>query len=468
MSNQEQKKDRIIELIKKYQKKVDYLEIRLENNETTQIRFFGKSLDGLNRTKSEGGYIRSCYKGSWGFCSFNDILKLEKYIEEATEQSLLLGAKNSEKTNLARTNPVNYNGLVKLTGKDPRLISLQDKVELFKHYNSLIYSYSDKITSSTSRYFEKIQDIIFLNSDGTCIEHGSLDMEARFSATCRGGINPAQVQVAQESLGSRKGFEEIENLDKRIIHTAKRSVDQLELKPPKAGTYTVVIDPILTGLFVHEAFGHLSEGDFIFDNPKMQEFMVFGKRFGEKFLNILDGGKILDHRGSFLFDDEGTPSQNTYLIKEGVLVGRLHSRETAGKLNETPTGNARCLDYRFPPIVRMTNTWIEPQNNSVEDLISDVKLGIWAGNWLGGQTNGEMFTFASGEAKMIRNGKLAESIRDVNLTGNVFQTLKDIDAIANDMYWDESGGCGKSGQSGLPVGVGGPSIRIKNLIVPGE
>jgi len=304
-----------------------------------------------------------------------------------------------------------------------------------------------------------------LNSEGTCLEHGWIDMEARFSATSQ---KNGAVQVAQESLGSRKGFEEIENLDERINLMSKRAVDQLELKPPKAGTYTVVIDPILTGLFVHEAFGHLSEGDFIFDNPAMQKFMTFGKKFGEKFLNILDGGKVADHRGSFLFDDEGMPAQNTYLIKEGVLVGRLHSRETAGKLNEKPTGNARCLDYRFPPIVRMTNTWIEPQNNSPEDLISDIKLGIWAGNWLGGQTNCEMFTFASGEARMIRNGKLAEPIKDVNLSGNVFQTLKDIDGIGNDMYWDESGGCGKSGQSGLPVGVGGPSIRIKNMVVAGD
>ena len=326
-------------------------------------------------------------------------------------------------------------------------------------------SYSDLITTSNARYSEKTQNIIFANSEGTYLEHGWTDLEARFSATTKKNDT---VQVAQESLGSRLGFEEIENLDERIINTAKRAVDQLSLKPPKAGTYTVIIDPILTGLFVHEAFGHLSEGDFIFDNPKMQEFMVFGKKFGEKFLNILDGGKIPDHRGSFLFDDEGTPSQDTYLIKEGILVGRLHSRETAGKLNEKPTGNARCLDYRYPPIVRMTNTWIEPQKNSLEDLISDIKLGIWAGNWLGGQTNGEMFTFASGEARMIRNGTLAEPLKDVNLTGNVFQTLKDIEGIGNDMYWDESGGCGKAGQSGLSVGVGGPSIRIKNVVVPGE
>ena len=458
-------KDKLLDTINKHKNKIDYLEIRLENNETNQIKFFGPTLDSLNKSQSSGGYVRSCYRGAWGFCSFNDIKNLENYCNEAIQQSLILGKEKDEKTTLANVHPIQKSYPLSLSGKDPRKISLATKVELFKHYNDLLISHSDIITSSVARYFEKTQSIIFANSEGSYIEHGWIDMEARFSATSqRDGV----MKVSQESLGSRKGFEEIENLDKRIIATAKRSLDQLDLKPPKAGTYTVIIDPILTGLFVHEAFGHLSEGDFIFDNPTMQEFMVFGKKFGENFLNILDGGKVRNHRGSFSFDDEGTPSQDTYLVKDGILVGRLHSRETAGKLNEKPTGNARCLDYRFPPIVRMTNTWIEPQNNSPEDLISDVKLGIWAGNWLGGQTNGEMFTFASGEARMIRNGKLAEPVRDVNLTGNVFQTLKDIDAIANDMYWDESGGCGKSGQSGLPVGVGGPSIRIKNVVVPGE
>ncbi|MBI3591167.1 MAG: TldD/PmbA family protein [Candidatus Melainabacteria bacterium] len=458
-------KDKLLEIIKKHKNKVDFLEVRIENSDTTQIKFFGLTLDNLNVSKSNGGYVRACYKGAWVFCSFNDIENIEKYTHEAIQQSLLLGGAGNEKTNLALVKPVNAICPINLSGKDPRKIPLNKKVELFAHYNDLLNSYSDKVTASTARYFEKTQNVILANSESTCIEHGWLDMEARFSATSQ---KNGAVQVAQESLGSRKGFEEIENLDKRVKATAKRSVDQLNLKSPKAGTYTVVIDPILTGLFVHEAFGHLSEGDFIFDNVKMQEFMVFGKKFGGKFLNILDGAKIPNHRGSFLFDDEGTPTQDTYLIKEGILVGRLHSRETAGKLNEKPTGNARCLDYRFPPIVRMTNTWIEAQNNSPGDLISDIKLGIWAGNWLGGQTNGEMFTFASGEARMIRNGKLEEWVKDVNLTGNVFQTLKDIDGIANDMYWDESGGCGKSGQSSLPVGVGGPSIRIKNVVVPGE
>jgi TldD protein len=116
----------------------------------------------------------------------------------------------------------------------------------------------------------------------------------------------------------------------------------------------------------------------------------------------------------------------------------------------------------------MTNTWIERGKTPVADLFTDIEEGVYARNWLGGMTNGEMFTFSAGEAWMIRNGQIAEPVRDVTLSGNVFQTLADIEAIGDDFYWDESGGCGKGGQNGLPVGCGGPSLRIRDVVVGGE
>jgi TldD protein len=151
-----------------------------------------------------------------------------------------------------------------------------------------------------------------------------------------------------------------------------------------------------------------------------------------------------------------------------MLVGRLHSRETAGRLGEAATGNARCLNYQHSPIVRMTNTWIERGSTPVDRLFDGIEDGVYARNWLGGMTNGEMFTFSAGEAWKIRNGELAEPVRDVTLSGNVFRTLADIEAIGDDFAWDESGGCGKGGQNGLPVGCGGPSLRIRNVVVGGE
>ena len=230
----------------------------------------------------------------------------------------------------------------------------------------------------------------------------------------------------------------------------------------------MVLDPVLAGVFVHEAFGHLSESDFIYENDQLRQIMTLGKEFGSTDLNIVDSAAIPGLRGSYKYDDEGVPATRTYLIREGKLVGRLHSRETAAKMNEEPTGNARAINYRYPPIVRMTNTYIEPRSASFDDIIADIKEGVYAKNWYGGTTSMEMFTFSAGEAYMIRNGKIAEALRPVVLTGNVFATLRNIDAIGNDLEMNQGGGCGKEGQMPLPVSNGSPHIRIRHCLVGGR
>ena len=162
------------------------------------------------------------------------------------------------------------------------------------------------------------------------------------------------------------------------------------------------------------------------------------------------------------------PATRTYLIREGKLVGRLHSRETAARMKEKPTGNARAVSYRYPPIVRMTNTYIEPGSVSFDDMIGDIEEGVYVKNWYGGTTSMEMFTFSAGEAYMIRHGKIAETLCPVVLTGNVFTTLHNIDAIGNDLEMNQGGGCGKGEQAPLPVSNGSPHIRIRHCLVGGR
>jgi len=454
--------DLLSDLVARYRHRVDYLAIRLEEAEGTDILLRGEKVESLSEGLSIGGQVRACYKGGWGFASFNQLDTLAERIEEAIAASHLVG---DEETLLAPVEAVQAVCALPLTGTDPREISLIQKKELCDRYNQILRTTDPKITTTSVRYSDSAQKIIIATSDGTLIQQSWVDMEMRFAATARNGET---VQTGRETSGSRKAFEDLTNLDEQVRSAALRAVDALSLPPVKGNTYTVVIDPILTGLFVHEAFGHLSEADMAYENPDILEVMSMGRRFGPAELQIFDGAAPEGHRGSYLYDDEGTPATTTQLIKDGVLVGRLHSRETAGKLGETATGNARCLNYHYPPIVRMTNTWIERGNTPVADLFTGIKNGVYARNWLGGMTNGEMFTFTAGEAWMIRNGKLAEQVRDVTLSGNVFKTLADIEAIGDDFYWDESGGCGKGGQSGLPVGCGGPSLRIKNVVVGGE
>ncbi|HAZ46238.1 MAG TPA: hypothetical protein DCZ55_17695, partial [Cyanobacteria bacterium UBA11371] len=455
-------KNLLSDLIRRYGKRVDYLAIRLEEAEATDILLRADKIETLSQGISIGGQVRACYKGGWGFASFNQLSTLAERVEEAIAAARIVG---EDETILAPIDAVQDICILPLTGTDPRQIPLAEKKALCDRYTEILRSVDPRIATTSVRYGDSAQRIILATSEGTMLEQSWVDMEMRFAATARDGET---VQTGRETTGSRKAYEDLINLDEQVRGAAQRGVEALSLPPVKGNSYTVVIDPILSGLFVHEAFGHLSEADMAYENPDLLEVMTIGRRFGPKDLQIFDGAAPEGHRGSYFYDDEGTPATTTQLIKDGVLVGRLHSRETAGKLDEQPTGNARCLNYHYPPIVRMTNTWIERGNTPVEDLFTGIKEGVYARNWLGGMTNGEMFTFSAGEAWMIRNGKIAEPVRDVTLSGNVFTTLTDIEAIGDDFYWDESGGCGKGGQSGLPVGCGGPSLRIRNVIVGGE
>ena len=455
-------KDLLCDLMDRYGSHVDYLAIRLEESEGSSIFLQGDKVETLSEGLSIGGQVRACYKGGWGFASFNQLSTLSDRVEEAIAAARIVG---DEETILAPIKPIQDICQLPLTGTDPREVPLVEKKALCDRYNEILKNFDPRITTTSVRYGDSIQRVIIATSEGTLIEQSWVDIEMRFAATARNGDI---VQTGRETTGSRKAYEDLTNLDEQVRSAAQRAVNALSLPQVKGGTYTVVIDPILTGLFVHEAFGHLSEADMAYENPDLLEVMSMGRQFGPPELQIFDGAAPVGHRGSYFYDDEGTPATTTQLIKDGVLVGRLHSRETAGKLEESPTGNARCLNYHYPPIVRMTNTWIERGKTPVEDLFKGIKEGVYARNWIGGMTNGEMFTFSAGEAWMIRDGKIAEPVRDVTLSGNVFKTLADIEAIGDDFYWDESGGCGKAGQGGLPVGCGGPSLRIRNVVVGGD
>ncbi len=450
------------DLISKYRSRVDFLSIRLENSAATNIRIRNSQTETLSEGISVGGQVRACYKGGWGFATFNDLACLRERVEEAIAFARIIG---DNQTTLAEVEGVEICCQLPLTGTNPRLIPLVDKKALCDRYYHILDSYHDKITSASVSYYDSEQKIVLATSEGSMIEQSWIDSEMRFSATAKDG---QQVQTGRETTGTRKGYQDLTNLEQQVQGASQRAVNALSLPSVKGGSYTVVIDPILTGLFVHEAFGHLSEADMAYENPDLLAVMSMGRQFGGEFLQIFDGAMPEGHRGSYYYDDEGTPATTTQLIKDGVLVGRLHSRETAGKLGEKPTGNARCLNYHYPPIVRMTNTWIGRGKTRVQDLFNNISEGVYASNWLGGMTNGEMFTFSAGEAWMIRDGNIAEPVKNVTLSGNVFKTLAQISAIGDDFYWDESGGCGKGGQSGLAVGCAGPSLRIENVVIGGE
>ncbi|PSB05231.1 hypothetical protein C7B64_00030 [Merismopedia glauca CCAP 1448/3] len=447
--------------VSRYQKQVDYLELRLDQSESTSISFRGAQLDAIDRSFSLSGGIRACHKGGWSFVTFNGVEELNDRIEEAISQAKLVG---TETTSLAPVETIQ--DYVKLEIKrDPRGVSLDEKRRIVEEYNRLLLEFDPRIQTTSASLGDRAGISYFVNSQGSCIVQEKLSISGGFGAIARGegGI----VRQGYESFYSRSDFNDVVGIEDRIRSAAERAIRQLEAKPVKGGQHTVVLDPYLAGVFIHEAFGHLSEADFVYENPRMQELLVLGKPLGIEQLNVVDDATIPGLPGSLKYDDEGVPAQRKYLIKDGILSQRLHSRETAGKMHEAPTGNARALNAAYPPIVRMTNTGIEAGEHTFEEMIKDIEEGVYAVRMLGGQTNGEMFTFSAAEGYNIRNGKIAEPVSDVTLSGNVFQTLKDIEAIGNDSVY-LNGGCGKGGQMPLAVSVGGPHLRIKNVVVGGR
>jgi len=441
--------------------RADYTEIRLEERESTRVVFRGRDLETANAVIDRGGIVRCLVKsGGWGVATFNDLEDLSKRVQQAYEGALAVQAEPVELAPI----PVSEDTIAVSLERDFRSISMTEKKALVGEYNDILLRFDSRIVDTQAVYVDNFKRVTFANSEGTLIEEDRPEVTVFFSAVAREDGN---VQRAFDGVSKVAGFEALVGHHQLAEAVAKRAVDLLSAPRVKGGRYTVVCNPRLAGTFVHEAFGHLSEADFVYANPQAQEMMVLGRRFGQDILTIVDDGAIPGLRGSHKYDDEGTPTRRNELIKNGVLVGRLHSRETAAKMGEQPTGNARATGYRYPPIVRMTNTFIEGGETPFEEMIRDIDLGIYACDAFGGQTALENFSFSSAYAYMIRDGQIAELVRDVILSGNLFATLDHIDAIGDDFQIFELGMCGK-GQGGLPVSDGSPHIRIRDVIIGGE
>lgn len=456
-------RDRLVDALHAGKTKAEYIDIRVEDVSTTHIWFRGPELDNIGSSRTLGGIVRALHHGGWGYSTFNDLDNLLARVEEACEAARMIG---HGETRFAPVEPLVCINPAPLE-KDFREVPLAQKKALVESYNKIILGHHPKIVTSTMGYGDSFKKIWFATSEGTYIEDEQPNIFIYGVAVAR---EEDLVQSVSEMDGGFSSYAEVEGFEDKARKVATRAVELLSAPAVSGGVYPVVTNPGLAGVFAHEAFGHLSEADFIFENKRMQDIMQLGKRFGAPILNIVDDGTIPGGLGTHLYDFEGVPTQKTYLIKDGILVGRLHSRETAGKMNEKPTGNARSIGYQFQPIVRMTNTYIEPGSSTFEEMIRDIPLGVYAVDMIGGQTAMEMFTFSAAYGYMIRNGQVAELVRDVTLTGNVFDTLNNIDMLSSKIDWAPNGpgGCGKGAQNPLRVGLGGPYTRIQNLIVGGK
>jgi TldD protein len=444
--------------------RADYTEIRVERTWSTAVTFRGRRLESATANEDQGGCVRALHRsGGWGVASFTSLDRLEAMVGRAGELSRAVRV--DPPIRLADVPAQRADAVLDLDG-DVRGVPLAEKKRLIEACNGAMLAVSDRIVDTLAAYRDEVSEYWYVNSDGTVLHELRPEVTLSGTAVAR---RDGTIEKGLESIGLRRGWRSVQEREAGFRAVAERAVALLDAPMVRGGTYPVILDSELAGVFIHEAFGHLSEADFVYENPQARDMMTIGRRFGKPVLNVGDNGAAPGLRGTLPFDDEGTPTQDTPLIKDGILVGRLHSRETAAAMGERPTGNARAISFRHAPIVRMTNTYIGNGRGRLEDLIRDVKLGVYACGAFGGQTMLENFSFTAAYGRMIRDGHVAELVKDVVLAGNLFQTLDRIDHIAGDFRWNQmGGGCGKGGQVPLPVTEGAPHVRIEAALVGGD
>ncbi len=441
---------------------VDYADIRVEESEATEIIFRGKELDDIGTGFEKGGCLRVFHRGNWVVGTFTTVDdRLRELARELAGQATRLPPREGGLIALPA-----FEDAIRLPKQyDPREVQLQDKEALIKYYNKILLD-TKGIASTLCAYVDSHRFVYWYSSEDRYIEQEFAWCGFSCRAIARDGTN---IQDYGESIGKTLSFDALRNQEPMVENVADIALNLLKAEPVKAGRYTVVIDQRLAGVFAHEAFGHLSEADHIAENERLRQLMQIGTRYGVDELTIVDDATLPYEKGSFRYDDEGTAAERTELIKNGILAAHLHNRQTAYQMGEAPSGNARAISYRYAPIVRMSNTFIEPRDKTLEEMLDGIEYGLYVAGSRGGMTELEGFTFSSQYAYLIEKGKRTKMVRDVTLSGNVFETLHNIDAIGKDLVIHGGlGGCGKAGQSPLPVGMGAPHIRIRKVVIGGR
>ncbi len=439
----------------------DYAEARVALNESTGIALSGDEVDSISHGDSRGGSIRVFNRGAWSFGSFNDLSEIPARAAALLRRSAMLGG---TAPGISGARPVAAHFATRPV-RSCAEIPFDEKFGLMRRYNEILKRPS-LVQTTRAMYRDSRAVVLYCNTEGTAVSYDRVFCGVSFTAIAKDG---ALIQPFSESAAGYGGFELAEGREEMAERAARMAVDLLRAEPVSGGTYDVVIDPHLAGVFIHEAFGHLSEADFIYENERMMEQMASGRSVGGGDLCVIDDGSIEGLTGYIPIDDEGVAPGPSYLVKNGVLRAHLHSRETAYRMHEEPTGNARAISATAQPIVRMTNTYIDNGPNSLDEMLEAAEGGLYVADALGGQTNLEMFTFSAGYGRAIKKGRPGKLYRDVMLSGNTFQTLADISMIGNDRaMFGGLGGCGKKGQSPLPVSFGGPHLLVKNVLIGGR
>lgn len=444
----------------------DYADIRYEENRKTRVTFQGKKLDQIASYLTSGGHVRAYADGGRSIASFSDTDDVAAIAQSTVASARLVGEKRDRALRLSPA-PTVTDSFPVSPRQDPRSVSLKEKLDLVAHYNELILAEAHVVTTM-AEYDEFSSRRLLVNSEGSVVEYELLNVGIHgFVVTKKGEI----VQRVRFAFGGNEDFSSLLGREEDLKGQIVKAQELLDAQPASAGTFPVILDPSEAGVFIHEAFGHLSEADGLQNNPAFRERLQLGTTLGKGILSVIDDPTITRHPGSFPIDDEGVRGVRTSLITEGVLTGRLHSRETAAEFGEPLSGNMRAVEAHFTPIVRMSNIYIEPGKTAFDDMVASIDDGYYLVGAKGGQTSGDQFTFGAQWGYRIKGGKLGPMVRDINMSGELFSTLQAISMIGDDLSFGERGGCGKGGGGPMQLnrksGKGAPHIKIDRVTVGG-
>ena len=442
----------------------EYAEVRAQTLYKTMLTMKEGRVEAAKQGIESGVALRVLVNGAWGFASVGSFKTeiLASAVSDACKMAKTASSRLKNPIKLAEIKTVEDRVQVK-PKKDPSKISMEDKIKTALAINKTTLTRDKRVKSCTIDYLDLSGTNYFASSEGTSIEQDKLYVWSRITASA---LSNGVFAFSREEIGSTAGYEVFDTETPEMIgeRVAKRAVEQLAAKPPRGGASPVVLGPNVVGVFVHEAFGHLAEADLALSGGVLMNNI--GKKTASDLVTFYDDGTINGAFGSFKYDDEGVPAQKTLLIKDGVVTGLMHNRETARKFNAAPTGNARAEDFRVEPIIRMRNTFMAPRDHSFEELVEGIRSGYYFKSFRGGQANLDgTFQVGIQEGYEIVNGEIGDPVRNASISGNTLETLFKVNAVGKDFELNP-GRCGK-GQTAF-ICDGGPHIRVKEVIVGGS
>lgn len=437
-----------------------YADIRIEDRFSTSIAYRDGVLEQCRETRVKRAFIRVFDGEMWYYSSTSNIEEIQKALDELYGMGTPCGDIDKHPA-VAR---LQANRDVKLAFEDRNIrnIPLKHKREFLQEKLACFESGYKKTLSA--HYIDRHSLYTFYSSKGADIKHDfqTSGIACRLSLGRDGDTFEEQYAKACTHFDALKDSVKNEDIKAFVSECEDYLINASEAEP---GSFPVILAPIAAGVFAHESFGHKSEADFMMGDETMKKEWTLGKKVGAECLSIYDSG-LIEGSGYTPYDDEGTAAGRTYLIKDGILAGRLHSARTAAELDEPLTGNARAVSARYEPIVRMTTTVIQEGNVPLEQLFAAVKRGYYIKSIRHG-SGMSTFTLAPGLCYEIVDGKIGRPVKIAVLTGNVFETLGLIDGLSDkcEIHAFVTGGCGKMEQYPLSVGMGGPYVSVSAMNV---